>query len=484
MAFGPDGSLYVAESGPPGNVTVPLPVNFGGSGPDRKARARSRRSPDGGGGSQQFVTGLPNIGLYGGVEMLGAAAVTFYKGQLYEVAAGHMTVSPKLSRIDAGRQARSRSPTSASSTTTTRRRRRTATPSRSGTRSTWSRSGEALHQRRQLQPRCSRPTPATGELRILATFYPDPSTVGMAVAPDRKEIYVAQYGNAPYLPGSGTSTRSRRTGKVTEGGHGPDDADRHGVREGRDDVRAPVRREVRLEAPPLRRQHRAGCSGSARTARRPARDAPDVPDGDDVRPGRRDLHLGLRQRVELRRGRHPARRPRRHDRRRAGRAAAERPRHLRHPEVERDVRSGRERRGRGEGRHRRAEAVLQVGLLAQGDPREGRPEDRLHEHRADLAHGDLEDGRVRHGPDQAQPVGDRRPEQARLVRAHLHAAPVDEGDDYRQRQVGRRIAGGGGPGRQGEVALARPDRGRARRRRDHRRRLRPRLVRPPPDRRQ
>ena len=30
MAFGPDGSLYVAESGPPGNVTVPLPVNFGG----------------------------------------------------------------------------------------------------------------------------------------------------------------------------------------------------------------------------------------------------------------------------------------------------------------------------------------------------------------------------------------------------------------------------------------------------------------------
>ena len=26
MAFGPDGTLYVAESGPPGNVTVPLPL--------------------------------------------------------------------------------------------------------------------------------------------------------------------------------------------------------------------------------------------------------------------------------------------------------------------------------------------------------------------------------------------------------------------------------------------------------------------------
>ena len=33
IVFGPDGTLYVAESGPPGDVTVPLPVNFGGSGP-------------------------------------------------------------------------------------------------------------------------------------------------------------------------------------------------------------------------------------------------------------------------------------------------------------------------------------------------------------------------------------------------------------------------------------------------------------------
>ena len=72
--------------------------------------------------------------------------------------------------------------------------------------------------------------------------------------------------------------------------------------------------------------------------------------------------------------------------------------------------------------------------------------------------------------------------EAGIVRAHLHPAPVDEGDDSRQRQVGRRIAGRGGRGRQGEVALGRPRRGRARRRRDHRRRLRPRLVRPPPDR--
>ena len=96
MVFGPDGSLYVAESGPPGNVKVPLPVNFGGSGPIGRRAAIAKIAPNGG-RAEQWIGGLPNIGLYGGVEMLGAAAVAFHGGRLYEVAAGHMTVSPKLS---------------------------------------------------------------------------------------------------------------------------------------------------------------------------------------------------------------------------------------------------------------------------------------------------------------------------------------------------------------------------------------------------
>ena len=33
FAFADDGTLYVAESGAPGDVMVPLPVNFGGQGP-------------------------------------------------------------------------------------------------------------------------------------------------------------------------------------------------------------------------------------------------------------------------------------------------------------------------------------------------------------------------------------------------------------------------------------------------------------------
>ena len=96
MTFDAAGILYVAESGPPGDVKVPLPVNFGGEGPIG-TRASVSKIPPGGGAAQKFVTGLPNIGLYGGVEMLGAASVTMLDGQLYEVAAGHMTVSPALS---------------------------------------------------------------------------------------------------------------------------------------------------------------------------------------------------------------------------------------------------------------------------------------------------------------------------------------------------------------------------------------------------
>jgi len=55
-----------------------------------------------------------------------------------------------------------------------------------------------------------------GKLRMLAEFLPGPVTVGMTVGPDGN-IYVAQYGNAPYLPGSARIDRVTPAGKVTEG---------------------------------------------------------------------------------------------------------------------------------------------------------------------------------------------------------------------------------------------------------------------------
>ena len=97
MVFTPDGTLYVAESGKPGEVMVPLPVNFGGTGPIG-TNGRISRIPAGG-QRQDFVTGLPNVGLYGGIEMLGATGMAFLGGTLYEVAAGHITVSPAVSRV-------------------------------------------------------------------------------------------------------------------------------------------------------------------------------------------------------------------------------------------------------------------------------------------------------------------------------------------------------------------------------------------------
>jgi len=97
MVFAPDGVLYVAESGKPGEVMVPLPVNFGGSGPIGTNARVSRISA--GGQRQDFVTGLPNVGLYGGIEMLGATGMAMLNGALFELAAGHITVSPALSRV-------------------------------------------------------------------------------------------------------------------------------------------------------------------------------------------------------------------------------------------------------------------------------------------------------------------------------------------------------------------------------------------------
>jgi plastocyanin/sugar lactone lactonase YvrE len=214
MAFGPDGTLYVAESGPPGNVKVPLPLNFGGSGPIG-TRAAIKQIPPGGGRARPFVSGLPNIGLYGGVEMLGAAAVTFYKGKLYEVAAGHMTVSPKLSQItpdgklhtvaDVGEFNNDNPPPPDNGD---------AVPL--GNPYDMVALGDRLYISDGNYNRILVADPATGTLRILRTFHPGPVTVGMAVSPDGKEIYVAQYGNAPYLPGSGYIDKVTPAGTVTK----------------------------------------------------------------------------------------------------------------------------------------------------------------------------------------------------------------------------------------------------------------------------
>lgn len=214
IVFGPDGTLYVAESGPPGDVTVPLPVNFGGSGPIG-TRASISKIPAGGGKAQKFVTGLPNIGLYGGVEMLGAGSVTMYKGDLYEVAAGHMTVSPKLSRVtpdgklhtvaDIGKFNDAHPPPGENGD---------AVPM--GNPYDLVALGDKLYITDGNYNTLLQVDPANGKIKLLDEFKPDPTTVGMAVGPDGN-LYVAQYGNAPYNPGTGSVDKVTPDGKVTKG---------------------------------------------------------------------------------------------------------------------------------------------------------------------------------------------------------------------------------------------------------------------------
>jgi plastocyanin/sugar lactone lactonase YvrE len=214
MTFGPDGTLYVAESGPPGDVKVPLPVNFGGSGPIG-TRASVSKIPAGGGPAQKFVKGLPNIGLYGGVEMLGAASVTMFHGQLYEVAAGHMTVSPKLSRVTAdGKLVKVADVGKFNDDNPPPKENGDAVPM--GNPYDMVAVGDHLFISDGNYNSIIEATPATGKLRLLKYFRPDPTTVGLAVGPDG-DIYIAQYGNAPYLPGSGQIDKITPGGKLTKG---------------------------------------------------------------------------------------------------------------------------------------------------------------------------------------------------------------------------------------------------------------------------
>jgi plastocyanin/sugar lactone lactonase YvrE len=211
MAFTADGTLYVAESGKPGSVMVPLPVNFGGKGPIGRNARISRVRP--GGKREDFVTGLPNIGLYGGVEMLGAAGLAVLNDQLYEVSAGHMTVSPLLSQIDRDGILKTVADIGAFN--------RTKPPPSSN--------GDAVPAGNPFDlvalggdlyitdGNFNRVIKATrdGKLRVLAQWEESPVTVGAAAGPDGN-LYVCQFGPAPYYRGSGRIDRVSPDGTITE----------------------------------------------------------------------------------------------------------------------------------------------------------------------------------------------------------------------------------------------------------------------------
>jgi plastocyanin len=212
MAFTPDGTLYVAESGKPGDVNVLLPANFGGSGPIGTNARISKITTDG--TRSDFVTGLPNIGLYGGVEMLGASGLTVMDGQIYEVAAGHMTVSPQLSKVSPDGKLTHIADVGAFNNLN-------PPPGDNGdavplgnpySLVNW---GGNLYFTDGNYNRITKSTP-DGQLSLFAESSNDSTTTGAAVGTDGN-LYICQFGQAPYSPGTGRIDKVTPDGKVSDG---------------------------------------------------------------------------------------------------------------------------------------------------------------------------------------------------------------------------------------------------------------------------
>ncbi len=212
MAFSQDGTLYVAESGAPGDVMVQLPANFGGEGPIGRGGRISMVPP--GGAREDFVTDLPNIGLYGGIEMLGAGSVAVLDGTLYEVAAGHMTVSPLLSRVSPEGELTSVADIGAFNDAN-------PPPPTNGDAVPMGNPFDLVPLDGKLyitDGNYNRILEASldGNLRILAKWENSPVTVGAVAGPDGA-LYVSQFGPAPYVPGTGRIDRVTLDGEITEG---------------------------------------------------------------------------------------------------------------------------------------------------------------------------------------------------------------------------------------------------------------------------
>jgi plastocyanin/sugar lactone lactonase YvrE len=212
MVFTPDGTLFVAESGKPGEVMVPLPVNFGGTGPIG-TNGRISRIPAGG-QREDFVTGLPNVGLYGGIEMLGPTGMAVLGGALYEVAAGHITVSPAVSRVSTDGKLQPVADLGGYNRThPASRENGDAVPL--GNPFDVVALGDSLYITDGNYQRVFKVSPS-GTLTTLVDFPGDPTTVGAAPGPDGS-LYVAQFGAAPYTPGSSWVDRVTLDGTVTSG---------------------------------------------------------------------------------------------------------------------------------------------------------------------------------------------------------------------------------------------------------------------------
>ncbi len=99
LTFGNDGLLYVTEAGKPGDVRVPLPAAYG----EAPLGDSGRISVIRGGKREDLVTGLPNMGIYSGTEILGPTAVANHDGRMFYLPAVHITEIPRVYEIIDGK---------------------------------------------------------------------------------------------------------------------------------------------------------------------------------------------------------------------------------------------------------------------------------------------------------------------------------------------------------------------------------------------
>ena len=213
LAFAPDGTLYVAEAGPPGEVIIPLPALYGGKGPIGSGGVISRVKA-GGGARIPVVTGLPNLGIYSGAEILGPSGLAFIGNDLYVVRAAHMTESPTVARLNAdGTLTKIADIGEFNGKNSARADNGDAVPG--GNPYDMVALDGDLYVSDGNFNRILR-VKLDGRITIHAAFTASPTAVGMAVD-TTQAILIGQFGAAPYYPGSSRVDRVTPDGTVTTG---------------------------------------------------------------------------------------------------------------------------------------------------------------------------------------------------------------------------------------------------------------------------
>lgn len=209
------GNLLVAESGKPGEVMIPLPAQYGSTGPIGYGGQVSRITPR----REHSVVarGLPNLGIYSGSEILGPSGLARLNGKTYLVQAAHLTescwlleltpgVGPGYKRlIDIG---------SFNKKYLAEQENGDAVPTGNPYDLIAWRGG--LYISDGNFNRILKVDLKTLTLSIFAKSPRQTTTTGMAIGPD-DALYVTQFGNAPYYAGSGRVDRVTADGKWESG---------------------------------------------------------------------------------------------------------------------------------------------------------------------------------------------------------------------------------------------------------------------------